>query len=370
MLGRIAKVMILTAAVIAVAASGLMAQTPNTISYQGRLTSATGQPITTATSVVFTIYDLASGGATLYTVTQSITPDANGVFTTELGPLGASVFDGNKRYLGIKAGADLEMTPRQLLTSAPYAFNTNNIADNAITSAKIADGAVGTADIATGGVGNADLAADAVTTDKIAAGAVGNTDLAANAVDGSKVADGGLTKADIADEPGLAFRESLPSNSFRLIPAGTTALDSISITVPGAGYVYVWAHTDVAVDHTTGTRDEVYLQVATTAGTMSYSNYGFTQISVPSELPTQATRFYLFPADFHRAFPVASAGAYKFYVNCQVSSGAGDSDSFFDLQLTAFYFPTAYGTVDKVGSTPSEKSEQLPTGMTSPTESE
>jgi len=368
MLGRIAKVMILTVAVIAVAASGLMAQTPNTISYQGRLTNAAGQPITIATSVVFTIYDLASGGTVLYTVTQSITPDANGVFTTELGPITPGTFDGTKRYLGIKAGADAEMTPRQLLTSAPYAFNTNNIADNAITSAKIADGAVGSADIANGGVGNADLAADAVTTYKIAAGAVGNADLGANAVDGSKVADGGLTRADIADEPGLAFRESLPANTFRLIPSGITALDSISITVPGAGYVYVWGHTDVAIDHTVGTGDEVYLQVGTVAGSITYGNYGFTQVSTPSVLPSQTSRYYLFSADFHRPFPVASAGTYKYFVNC--SGGAGDNDRFYNLQMTVFYFPTAYGTVDKAGSMPSEKSEQLPTGMTSPTESE
>jgi hypothetical protein len=360
MLGRIAKVTILMLAAICVTALNVAAQAPTTISYQGRLTNAAGQPITVATSVVFTIYDLASGGSSLYTVTQSITPDANGIFTTELGPLGAGVFDGSKRYLGIKAGADAEMTPRQLLTSAPYAFNSNQIADNAITSAKIAPGTIASSDLADG----------AVTTTKILDGTVANADLAANAVDGGKVADGSLSKADIADEPGLAFRESVPANNFRAIPAGTTALDSITITVPGGGYVYVWAHTDLAVNHVLGAQDEIYLQVSTTAGTINYGGYGFAQVMVPSVLPTQTSRFYCYPIDCHRAFPVASAGAYKFYVNCNVISGSSSSDSFFNLQLTAMYFPTAYGTVDKAGAASGGKPEQLPTGATSQTGSE
>jgi hypothetical protein len=360
MLGRIAKVFLIGMAVCLLTAAIVAAQAPTTISYQGRLTDATGQPITTATSVVFAIYSTPTGGSALYSSTKSVTPDGNGIFTVELGPFASNVFDGSKRYLGIKVGSDGEMTPRQLLTAGPYSLSTGAIADNSVTSAKIAAGAVG----------NSDLATNAVTTDKIASGAVGNSDLASNAVNGAKVSDGSLTRADLADEPGIAFLESTPANTFRPFPAATTALDSVSITVPGAGYVYVWAHTDIAVDHITGTRDEIYLQVATRAASITYGDYGFTQISVPSELPTQAYRWYMFSCDAHRPFAVAGAGTYKYFVNGVVISGAGDNDSFFDLQITAMYFPTAYGTVNKAMAEPGGGSGQVPTGESSgaPTE--
>ncbi len=106
-------------------ASLAAAQAPTTMMYQGRLTNATGAPITSATSVVFSIYTVATGGTALWTETKSITPDAQGIFTVELGlttPLTATMFaSGAKMYIGIKAGTDAEMTPRQVLTSVPFA---------------------------------------------------------------------------------------------------------------------------------------------------------------------------------------------------------------------------------------------------------
>ncbi|MEW5925147.1 MAG: hypothetical protein AB1746_14280 [Candidatus Zixiibacteriota bacterium] len=118
--------MILAALVICAMAFNVSAQAPNSISYQGRLTNAAGDPITTATSVTFYIYAAASGGAPLFTSTQSVTPDANGVFTVELSPMTSAILDGSKRYLGLKIGADAEMTPRQLLTSAPYSYSSQD----------------------------------------------------------------------------------------------------------------------------------------------------------------------------------------------------------------------------------------------------
>lgn len=119
------------AAVFLMGAQSLLAQSPNTITYQGKLTNATGAPITTATNVVFRIYAAASGGTALWTETHNgVTPDANGVFTRELGAttaFPATLFDGSKRYLGITVGSDAEMTPRQVLNNAPYAFAVENV---------------------------------------------------------------------------------------------------------------------------------------------------------------------------------------------------------------------------------------------------
>ncbi|SYZ72855.1 exported hypothetical protein [Candidatus Zixiibacteriota bacterium] len=140
---RILMMLLTAAAVLIFGSSGVLAQAPNTFAYQGRLTSSSGTPITSATSVVFSIYAAASGGSALWTETISITPDAQGIFTKELGlstPIPVSIFNGSKRYLGIKAGTDAEMTPRQVLTSGPYSISNANVPG--IAQAKSAGSAV------------------------------------------------------------------------------------------------------------------------------------------------------------------------------------------------------------------------------------
>ncbi len=150
--------------------SGLFAQTPALINYQGKLSTASGNPATGSFSITFTIYSAASGGNILWTETQSVTV-TNGVFNVLLGSATSggipnNVFTGSgERHLGIKVGSDPEMTPRFWLTSTPFAVRANEadgVADNAITSAKIVDGAIGSIDIAD----------NAVSTGKIAAGQV------------------------------------------------------------------------------------------------------------------------------------------------------------------------------------------------------
>lgn len=120
---------ITTLFIFVLAAAGAFAQAPNTMAYQGRLADDAGNAITgTVDDVVFTIYDDTTGGATaLWTETDTLYCDDNGVFTIELGlevPIDAAIFNGEKRWLGIKVGGDNEMTPRQLLSSVPYALNS------------------------------------------------------------------------------------------------------------------------------------------------------------------------------------------------------------------------------------------------------
>lgn len=119
---RIAAVLLLAGLLAGTVAQ---AQAPTTMVYQGRLLTAAGLPVTAATSVTFRIFSVASGGSALWTETRSVTPDVNGVFTIELGTttaLTTSVFDGSVRYLGIQVSGESEMTPRQVLSSTPYAL--------------------------------------------------------------------------------------------------------------------------------------------------------------------------------------------------------------------------------------------------------
>lgn len=110
---------------------------PRILSFQGRITNASGAPITAATNFVFSIYTVSSGGSAQWTSkTWNITPDSNGIFSVLLGDPGASdttipstLFSENDTlYLGVTVGADSEMTPRQRIVSSAYALNADALA--------------------------------------------------------------------------------------------------------------------------------------------------------------------------------------------------------------------------------------------------
>lgn len=114
------------------------------LTYQGRLGDAQGNPIANRTlSVAFSIYEQATGGSAIWAQSHSITTDAQGLFTTLLSidpPLKeGGVRAINDLWLGVQVDGDPEMTPRQRITGAPYAFTL-------IPGAAIS-GTVGTGDI-------------------------------------------------------------------------------------------------------------------------------------------------------------------------------------------------------------------------------
>ncbi len=105
-----------------------MAQAPETMVYQGRLADADGNPLSTAVDVNFALYGAADADPadSIWSETLAVTPDDQGVFTVELGtlnPLHSGIFSGEPRFLGIIVGDDPQMTPKQLLASAPYAIS-------------------------------------------------------------------------------------------------------------------------------------------------------------------------------------------------------------------------------------------------------
>ncbi|MFA5035210.1 MAG: hypothetical protein WC500_05475, partial [Candidatus Margulisiibacteriota bacterium] len=121
---------------------------PQKMNFQGRLTDTSGNPITTAVDVKFSIYDAALGGTELWTETISgLTPD-QGLVNQELGlttSIAASVFSTDTRYLAVKVGADAEMSPRIPLASVPFAFRAataDTVPNNSLTLNKFATGQI------------------------------------------------------------------------------------------------------------------------------------------------------------------------------------------------------------------------------------
>uniref|UniRef100_A0A832MJC5 DUF4397 domain-containing protein n=1 Tax=Eiseniibacteriota bacterium TaxID=2212470 RepID=A0A832MJC5_UNCEI len=107
-----------------IAAPAVRAQAPGTLSYQGVLTDDLGQIVPDGSyGLTFRLYDVAVGGAALFTENQTVTV-VRGGFSVVLGlPGGIALPFDRTYYLGIQVGADPEMLPRPRLTASPYALS-------------------------------------------------------------------------------------------------------------------------------------------------------------------------------------------------------------------------------------------------------
>ena len=172
------------------------AAVPHQINYQGYLTATGGTPVNATVSMALKIYDVSTGGAALYTETQMVTV-TNGVFNVAIGSVMALPLPFDVPYwLGIKIGADPEMTPREELIASPYAIrsaSTESLAPTALVPAAQITGTVSSAANFTGA-----LAGDVTGTQgATAVGTVGGV-TAANVAAGANLAIA-ATNANIAN---------------------------------------------------------------------------------------------------------------------------------------------------------------------------
>jgi hypothetical protein len=102
-------------------------QVPQTIHYQGFLTTNAGAPVNGDREATFRIYAVSSGGTHLWSE-ELVVSAANGRFEIVLGNVTPIALPFDAQYwLGVKIGLDAEMTPRQPLTAAPYALRARSL---------------------------------------------------------------------------------------------------------------------------------------------------------------------------------------------------------------------------------------------------
>ncbi|MFO7651573.1 MAG: tail fiber domain-containing protein [bacterium] len=144
---------------------------PRALSYQGKLTDNSGNPVPDTTySVSFRLYTVASGGTAFWNETQTVRTKS-GLFSTLLGsvtPIG-SMPDAGNVYLGMAVSGGAELTPRLRLASSAYAYLSERAASadllqgkdttaldaryvneaqaNSVTSAMIVNGTIAAADL-------------------------------------------------------------------------------------------------------------------------------------------------------------------------------------------------------------------------------
>lgn len=107
-----------------------LAAIPEKISYQGRLTDALGSPIAGNHSLTFNIYDVAVGGAALWSETQNPVAVTDGLFAVLLGnvsPFPAALFEGANRYIGVQINGQPELAPRKQIVGVAYALRVASI---------------------------------------------------------------------------------------------------------------------------------------------------------------------------------------------------------------------------------------------------
>jgi len=93
------------------------------IPVQGRLTDASGNPLSGTFLVDFKVYDDTSGGPAVCEDLDRFIHAENGLFSSVMFMGGCTAFDGRQLILGITIGDDPEMTPRQYIDNVPYAWS-------------------------------------------------------------------------------------------------------------------------------------------------------------------------------------------------------------------------------------------------------
>jgi len=124
-------VMLFAAVVLAIATISVVnAASPSLVNYQGILTNPGGTPQVGTFSVTFALYSTPSGGTSLWSESQSVTTNADGLFNVLLGsstPLTDVFFGGPDRYLGVSVSPDGEMIPRTQITSVAFSHRVGTV---------------------------------------------------------------------------------------------------------------------------------------------------------------------------------------------------------------------------------------------------
>jgi hypothetical protein len=311
---RLATVFLLCLFTTVLGSASVHAAVPSTISYQGLLTDGAGTPVADGPyNLTLKLYGVSSGGAALWSETQSAVSVVRGIFSINLGSVSALALPFDQPYwLGVSIGADAELAPRTPLTSSPYALNVR-------------------------------------------------TPLPANSVNAQV----------ILDEPGIAqsilFGSHAVIGNANISPLNLFEDLNVTITTPGPGYVMLHAVGYITFSNVTG-QQYIEYQISETTGQAS-------PLFVPGEAnylqfcgfgTAPNTNYFDFPMACQRVFYKPVAGPYKFsYCTARLGS-FNPQASVTNLSLTATYFPTSYGTVSTVaGAQGNDAARRIPGGVPS-----
>ena len=170
---------------------------PPTINYQGYLTSGLGVPVNVGVPMVFRLYSAPTGATLLWTESRASVTVTNGNFNVALGSVTPLDLNFDVPYwLTVEIGTDGEMSPRQALSSVPYAVIASELDSGAQVAGSQIVGTISMANIAgsqiTGAIGTATIGGSQVT-GAITTATIGGSQITGNiAAAGDIVAAGNL----------------------------------------------------------------------------------------------------------------------------------------------------------------------------------
>lgn len=140
-----------------------LAQIPQTMNYQGRLEDNSGNPVSDGNyTIVFTIYDAATNGNSLWTETRTVTTE-DGFFNLTLGENTAININSNQQiWLNISIGGN-DLTPRTKLSgslsslSSKSIENTTTAGNSVVSSINSSTGGIDAVKIANGTVSDSEF---------------------------------------------------------------------------------------------------------------------------------------------------------------------------------------------------------------------
>ena len=254
--------------------------TPALLSYQGRVTDATGALVGNSTpvnrDVKFQLYTASSGGTPVWAETQTVTI-SGGEFSVLIGngsgisgltgpsapaptpykklpdilnassnPSGVSFYLGVTVDDGNSGTTDAEISPRQQFVAGAYALRATvaeSVASSAITTAMIADSNITTSKIADSNITSA----------KIADLTIGTADIANNSVTSTKIDTSEIGLWSVSGGSSSIYRASgYVSIGTNYAPAPLT-LVAVGQTSPDANGLYIYNPTNSANQHAIAT---------------------------------------------------------------------------------------------------------------------
>ncbi|CAG0936550.1 hypothetical protein TFLX_05431 [Thermoflexales bacterium] len=107
-------------ALVSIEPGGVSESMPGAIGVQGKLTDASGNPLTGDYGITFRLYDTVDGTLALCSDSNTVAVQ-NGLFNSYIDNCYNDLW-GQKVWLGVQVGSDAEMTPRQVIYPVAYAL--------------------------------------------------------------------------------------------------------------------------------------------------------------------------------------------------------------------------------------------------------